>query len=117
MAIKELQIQQKAVVAALSKKSGPNRSFQESKGVRCYFCKEMGHIARNCPFKLHGSSTKSTDQHNGCAQTRQVWPEAMKCTLCCGQGHSHRHCANNWTVNNNPSNFANPYEVRVPLNY
>ena len=95
MAVKELQIQQKAVIAALSKKPGPNRSFQESKGVHCFFCKEIGHITRNCPFKLHGPSTKSTGQNNGCAQTRQGWQEAMKCTLCGGQGHSHHNCANN----------------------
>ena len=116
-AVKELQIQQKAVIAALSKKPGPNRLFQESKGVRCIFCKEIGHIGRNCPFKLHGPSTKSTGQNSGCAQTRQGWQEAMKSTLCGGQGHSHHNCANNWTVNNNPSNFANPYEVSVPLYY
>ena len=53
MAVKELQSQQKAVVAALSSKSRPNRSSsQESLRRRCFFCKEMGHIARNCPLGL-----------------------------------------------------------------
>ena len=43
MAVKELQSQQKAVVPALSTKSRPNRSSsQESLGLCCFFCKEMG---------------------------------------------------------------------------
>ena len=56
-AVKEFQIQQKAVVAALSTKSRPN-----SQGVRCFFCTEMGHMARNCLYKFQGPSTSSTRQ-------------------------------------------------------
>jgi len=41
----------------------------------------------------------------------------MKCTLCGGQGHSPQQCANNWTVNNVPSSYANTAEVSVPLTY
>ena len=49
-AVKELQIQQKAVIATLSTKCRPKRSsFQEAEGACCFFCKEMGNIARNCP--------------------------------------------------------------------
>ena len=53
-AVKGLHIQQKAVAAALSTNSWPSRSSsQDSQGIRCFFCKELGHIARNCPFKVH----------------------------------------------------------------
>ena len=118
MAVKELQIQQKAIVAALSTKSRPHRSSsQESQGLRCFFCKEMGHIARNCPFKSHGPYTRSAGQPAGFPQTPQGWRPTMKCTLCGGQGHSPQQCANNWTVNNVPSNYANASEASVPLNY
>ena len=88
MAVKELQIQQKAVVAALSTKSRPNRSSsQESQGLRSFFCKEKGHIARNCPFKSDGPSTRSAGQPAGFPQTPQRQRPTMKCTLCGGQGH------------------------------
>ena len=70
MAVKELQSQQKAVVAALSIKSTLNRSSsQESLGLCCFFCKEMGHIARNCPFRSHGTSTRSAGQPASFPQT------------------------------------------------
>ena len=110
-AVKELQIQQKAVVAALSTKPRPN-----SKGVRCFFCAEMGHIARNCPYKSHGPSPSSTGQPVGFAKPPQGRRQAMKCTLCGGQGHYPQQCANNWTLDNVPPNYANS-EVSVPLNY
>ena len=115
-AVKDLQIQQKAVVAALSTNSRPSRSSsQASQGVRCFFCKELGHIARNCSFKVHGPATKSTGPPAGFAHTPQGWRQTMKCTLCGGKGHSPQQCANNWTVNNVPSSYAS--EVSVPLNY
>ena len=118
MAVRELQSQQKAVVAALSTKSRPNRSSsQESLGLRCFFCKEMGHIARSCPFRSHGTSTRFASQHAGFPQTPQGRRPTMKCTLCGGKGHAPQQCANNWTVNNVPSNYANTSEVSVPLNY
>ena len=69
-AVKELQIQQKAVVAATSTKSRPSRSSsQESQIVCFFFCNEMGHIARNCPFQVHGPSTRSPGQPAGIAHT------------------------------------------------
>ena len=118
MAVKELQSQQKAVVAALSTKSRPNRSSsQEPLGLRCFFCKEMGHIPRNCPFRSHGTSTRSDGQPADFPQTPQERRPTMKYTLCGGQGHSPQQCANNWTVNNVPSSYANTSEVSVPLNY
>ena len=96
MAVKELQSQQKAVVAALSTKSRPNRSSsQESQGLRCFFCKEMRHIARNCPFKSHSTSTRSAGQPAGFPQTPQAQRPTMKCTLRGRQGHSPQQCANN----------------------
>jgi len=105
MDVKELQLQQKAVVANLFTKSMPNHpSSQKSRGLRCFFCKEMGHIARNCPFKSHGPSTRSAGQPAGVPQTPQGRRPTMKCTLFGGQDHSPQQCANNWTLNNIPSN-------------
>ena len=75
-------MQQKAVVAALSMKSRPN-----SQGVLCFFCTEMGNIARNCPYKFQGPSASSTSQAVGFAKTPQGQQQAMKCTLCSGNGH------------------------------
>ena len=50
-AVKELQIQQTAVIAALSTKSGPNRSFLESKGVRCFFAKRLATSPEIAPLR------------------------------------------------------------------
>ena len=67
-AVKELQIQQKAVVAALSTKSRSS-----SQGVCCFFCTEMRHIARNCPYKFHSLSKRSTGQPVGFTETPHGW--------------------------------------------
>ena len=96
MAVNELQIQQKAVVPALSTKSRPScLSSQESQGLHCFLCKGMVHIARNCPFKSHSTSIRSAGQPAGFPQTSQGRPPTMKCTLCGGQGHSPQQYANN----------------------
>eukprot|EP00794_Sanderia_malayensis_P015475 gene15475-17055_t len=56
-AVKELQVQQKAVVAGLSaERQRPNIKQQPSSSSMqrqfvCYFCNEPGHIGRNCPKK------------------------------------------------------------------
>eukprot|EP00794_Sanderia_malayensis_P001355 gene1355-1496_t len=59
-AVKDLQVQQKVVVAALSaEKQRPNIKQQQPSSSSspmqrqfiCYFCNEPGHIARNCPRK------------------------------------------------------------------
>ena len=72
MAVKDLQIQQKVVVAALSTNSQlSHSSSQDPLGVPCVFSKELGHIAINCPFKVHSPPTKSTGPPAGFAHTPQ----------------------------------------------
>ena len=96
MAVKEVQSQQKALVASLSTKYRPTRSSsQESLGLCCFFCKDMGHISRTCPLKSHGPSTRSAAQPASCLQAPQGRRPTMKSTLCGGQAHSRQQCANN----------------------
>ena len=99
--VKDLQIQQKAIVAALQIKSRPPPSaHQGPKSLRCFLCKELEHIVRNCPFKLHSSSLKSPGHAAAPTKTPKPFVQKKQCTLCNGRGHSPQQCANNWTVPN-----------------
>eukprot|EP00794_Sanderia_malayensis_P020625 gene20625-22660_t len=108
-AVKELQVQQKAVVAALSaerqrpsiKQQQPSSSSSPmQRQFICYFCNEPGHIARNCP-------RKPQFQRFG-GQQRPVPHNRARCPLCEGFGHAASQCANNWIDDSNNRYLSRP---------
>ena len=106
--VEKMAVQQQSLVATLQDRpsySAPRPA--KISQVQCFFCGEMGHIARNCPEKQEKISmaNKKREQFN-----------RFKCTLCQGTGHFASQCANNWTMNKNFSSQSGVVDVSVPLN-
>ena len=106
--VEKMTVQQQSLVAT---QDGPSYSAPRSakiSQVQCFFCGEMGHIARKCPEKRDKMSIakKEKEQFN-----------RSKCKLCQGTGHFASQCANNWTMNKNFSSQSDVVDVSVPLNY
>ena len=107
--VEKMATQQQSLVATLHHRPSyaaprPAKISQ----VQCFFCGEMGHIAKKCPEKRENISM---------AKEGQEQFNRSKCTLCQGTGHFASQCANNWTMNKNFSSQYDVFEVSVPLNY
>ena len=85
---------QASLVAALATSSPSFSKPAAMDRIVCCNCQQLGHIARNCPHR-HGTMGTQHSRRRGQNRPNNI----ISCSLCGGQGHLSRECANNRTPN------------------
>ena len=73
---------------------GRSKEKPPERGKRCLVCHKIGHLARECPNKVHKLNIRSSNSTDGYHNTtREESRQALlMCFTCDGKGHTSKQC-------------------------
>ena len=79
---------------------GRSKDIPPEVGKRCLVCRKVGHLARECPNKIHKPNLRSGNSTDGrhnptMEESRQT---LLRCFTCDGKGHTSKQCPSKGTI-------------------